>query len=107
MRIRIEDDSERNRYVAYADDRRAGYSTYRREPGLIALDHTDVDERFAGEGIGSALARHALDQARDDGLAVLPFCSFIRSYVERHPAYADLVPEDQRERFGLAPDQPS
>jgi predicted GNAT family acetyltransferase len=107
VRISIEDDAERGRYVARADDRRAGELTYRRTEGRIALDHTGVREDFEGEGVGSALARRALDDAREAGVEVLPFCSFVRSYIERHPDYVDLVPEDQRDRFGLSGDQPS
>ncbi len=105
MRLRVEDEPDRGRYVVYADDRRAGRLTYRRRDDVIALDHTEVDEDFEGEGVGSALVRRALDDARDAGLGVLPFCSFVRSYLERHPDDAALVPEDRRERFGLA-DQP-
>ena len=105
MRIRVEDDPDRGRYQAFADDRRAGYVTYRRVPGRIAFDHTEVDDRFEGEGVGSALVRHVLDEARDQGLGVLPFCPFVRSYIERHPDYIELVPEDQRERFGLGAEE--
>jgi predicted GNAT family acetyltransferase len=43
----------------------------------------------------------ALDSAREQGLAVLPFCPYIRGWVSKHPDYADLVPEGQRARFGL------
>lgn len=106
MRLRVEDDPEHGRYVVYADGRRAGHLSYRREGGVVALDHTEVDEDFEGQGVGSALARRALDDARDAGLGVLPFCSFVRSYLERHPDYVELVPEAQRERFRLG-DQPS
>jgi predicted GNAT family acetyltransferase len=110
VRVRVEDDSERDRYVVYADDARAGYTAYRRVPGKIALDHTEIDERFEGEGVGSALARHVLDEARESGLEVLPFCPFVRSWIERHPDYVELIPAEQRERFGFGPDgadQPS
>jgi hypothetical protein len=33
---------------------------------------------------------------------VLPFCPFIRGYIQRHPAYLDLVPGDRRAEFQLA-----
>jgi predicted GNAT family acetyltransferase len=105
VKLRIEDQPDRSRYVAYAGDRRAGQMTYRREPGVLALDHTVVGEDYEGQGVGSALIRHVLDAARDEGVAVLPFCSFVRSYMERHPEYAELVPAERRAGFGL--DQPS
>lgn len=102
MRIRVEEDQARGRYEVFADDRRAGYTSYRREGGLIAFDHTAIDERFEGEGVGSAMVRKVLDQAREAGLEVLPFCPFVNDWVIRHPEYADLVPADRRERFGLS-----
>lgn len=101
MAIRVDDNSERNRYEVFVDDRRAGYTSYRRRADLIALDHTDVNERFEGQGVGSSLVVRALDDAREQGLAVLPFCPFVNEYIKSHSAYADLVPESERERFGL------
>lgn len=101
MAVRVEDNSERGRYEAFADGRRAGYLTYRRRSDLIALDHTQVEERFEGEGVGSALIVRALEDARAAGIDVLPFCPFANEYIQRHPDYVELVPEAQRERFGL------
>jgi hypothetical protein len=49
------------------------------------------------------LARGALDATREAGSPVLPYCPFIRGYIQRHPAYLDLVPEDRRAEFALAP----
>lgn len=101
MKIRVEDDAERSRYEAFADGERAGYVAYRRRPGLIALDHTEIGDRYEGHGVGSALVVHVLDEAREQGLAVLPFCPFVNEYIQRHPGYAELVPEPERERFAL------
>ena len=101
MAVRVEDNEERSRYEAFVGDRRAGYSNYRRRRDLIALDHTQVDDRFEGQGVGSSLARRALEDAREAGLAVLPFCPFMNDYIVRHPEFADLIPADQRGRFGL------
>jgi hypothetical protein len=42
-----------------------------------------------------------LDDVRKRGLAALPFCPYVRRFIERHPQNLDLVPEEQRERFGL------
>src|SRR6266705_111780 len=80
----------------------AGLVAYSRRGTTISMTHTEVDPAFEGHGYGSVLARGALDAARAEGLAVLPFCPFIRSYIKRHPDYVDLVPADQRSRFELA-----
>ncbi len=99
--ITTADAAERERYEAHADATLAGILQYRRRPALIALVHTEVVPAFEGQGVGGALARAALDDARAGGIAVLPFCPFVNAYIQRHPEYADLVPANLREQFGL------
>lgn len=69
----------------------AGFAAYRRHPDRIVFTHTVVDDAFEGRGVGSTLVRAALDAARDEGLRVVPQCPFVRSFIERHPEYADLT----------------
>ena len=97
----VTDNEGESRYEIRLGDELAGFVTYRRRPGRIAFQHTEVDDRFEGQGIGSKLIRTVLDRARDDDLAVLPFCPFVKAYIERHPEYLELVPEDERAAFGL------
>lgn len=96
----IADNPERQRYEIRVDGEVAGFVQYRLQPGQIAFIHTEVDNRFEGQGLGSKLAAFALDDARERGLAVLPFCPFVKGYIQRHREYADLVPEERRAEFG-------
>jgi predicted GNAT family acetyltransferase len=57
----------------------------------IVFTHTSVPAALEGRGIGSALAKAGLEYARANNLAVVPLCSFVRSYIERKPEYQDLV----------------
>lgn len=92
MSVTISDNADLGQYEArLPSGELAGLAAYQRTGRLIVLTHTEVDERHAGEGIGSALAAGALDGARALGLAVVPLCPFIRAYIGRHPEYADLV----------------
>jgi uncharacterized protein len=95
------DDQTAGRLEMLVGGRRAGYVAYRRRPGAIALTHTEIEPEFEGKGLGGTLIREALSRARAEGLAVLPFCPFVRSYIERHPDQLDLVPEGRREEFEL------
>jgi uncharacterized protein len=99
--VEIRDNPDEERYEATVDGQLAGHSIYRSRPGLIAFVHTEVDEAFEGQGVGSTLVRTELDDARSRGLAVLPFCPFVNAYIERHREYADLVPEGHRAMFRL------
>src|SRR4051812_9357979 len=64
---------------------------YERADGRLILIHTEVPDALAGRGIGSVLARAALDDARVRQLRVVPRCPFVRSYIERHSEYRSLV----------------
>jgi predicted GNAT family acetyltransferase len=90
----VVDAPERGRYELIVDGNVAGFVTYRRERGVITFVHTEVDDAYEGQGLGSTLAAAVLDDARASGLRVKPVCPFIKSYVEEHPEYADLIAPD-------------
>jgi uncharacterized protein len=100
-RIEVADAPDLERYELSVDDEVVGFTAYRARPGLIAFVHTEVDERVQGRGLGDRLIRFALQDARTRGLAVLPFCPFVKAFIERHREFEALVPEPYREQFGL------
>ena len=77
----------------------AGYVTYRDARSGRAFEHTVIATEYQGMGLASQLIRYALDEARATGRNVLPFCPFVRSFIQQHPVYVDLV--GQPERFGI------
>jgi predicted GNAT family acetyltransferase len=89
--IDIEDRPDEGRYVVSVDGQPAGFVAYRLRGDRISIDHTEVDQRFEGRGLGSRLVRHVLDDARARGLRVVPHCPFTANFIETHPAYQDLV----------------
>jgi predicted GNAT family acetyltransferase len=82
--IAIADNAEGKRYEIGVNGELAGFLQYRLRPGLIELVHTEIGEEFEGRGLGSQLISFALDDARERGLAVLPFCPFVNDYMQRH-----------------------
>ena len=97
----VTDVPERGRFEIAVDGVAAGFAEYRRRPGVILFLHTEIDPAHEGAGLGTALVRAALESARAQGLAVLPVCPFVRSFVGRHREYLDLVPVERRAQFGL------
>jgi uncharacterized protein len=100
----VHDAPERDRFEIEVDGALVGFVQYRRKPGVIAFVHTEIDPEREGAGLGSVLVSGALDEARREGAQVLPLCPFVRSFLQRHSEYADLVPEERRAEFGLTGD---
>ena len=91
MTAEVHDEPDQSRFTARVASRLAGVAAYELAEGLITFTHTVVEDDVEGQGVGSALARTALDAARERGLAVFPRCSFIAGWIDRHPDYADLL----------------
>ena len=69
-----------------------GVAQYRREGDSVIFTHTEIDPAQQGQGQGSRLAAHALDDVRRRGLKAVPQCSFIAGYIQRHEKeYGELV----------------
>ena len=81
-----------SRYEGRVDGALAGFAEYQLTDQLVVFTHTEVDPAYEGQGVGSAIARWALDDVRAEGSRkVLPLCPFISGWIARHPDYADLV----------------
>jgi uncharacterized protein len=89
--LTLTNNTERRRFEAILDGRVAGFSTYELEPDRVVFVHTVVRPEFEGQGIGSRLAKFAVDEVRDRGLRIKPICPFIRAYLRRHPEYDEIV----------------
>ena len=101
MAIEVRNQPEQSRYAVFLDDELAGFAAYQQGDGEITLTHTEIDSRFEGKGLGSRLARGVLDDLRGRETPVLPYCRFMRGYIQRHEEYRDLMTADRRAEFGL------
>jgi hypothetical protein len=101
VKATVVDNVQLRRYEIVHDGALAGFAEYERADGVVTFTHTQIDEAFAGKGLASILIKHALDDARAAGAAVLPECPFVRGYIAKHPEYLDLVPEDRRAHYEL------
>ena len=69
-------------HVCVADYRLAGR--------VMQMTHTGVHSSLEGRGIAAALVAEALAHARKHGFKVDPRCSYVRSYMQRHPETLSL-----------------
>jgi len=86
----VRNNSDEHRYELSVDGHLAA-TYYRIADGVITFVHTEVPDALAGRGVGSKLVKGALDQVRAAGLKVVPQCPFVKAYIEKHPAYADML----------------
>ena len=92
MTVEVTRNDDAARYEAYVDGVLAGFAEYQLTDQLVVFTHTEVLPAFEGQGVGSALARAALDDVRDAGVRkVLPLCPFISGWIGKHPDYQPLV----------------
>jgi predicted GNAT family acetyltransferase len=88
--VRVTNNEGEKRYEVRVDGELAGAAYYDAADDLIVFTHTEVDDAYEGQGIGSSLARGALDDVRERGMSIRVKCPFIKKFVDSHDEYADL-----------------
>ena len=99
--VAVTDNPAEHRFEITYGDRLAGFTVYDDRPEGRAFVHTEIDEELEGHGLASQLVRAAMDAMAASGTPVLPFCPYVRSWLEKHPDHLGVVPPDQRAAFGL------
>jgi uncharacterized protein len=90
--IEVRDVPDQSRFEVYVDGRLAGFSAYLLAGDTLTFIHTEVDDAYEGQGVGSALVRQSLDQLRERGdVRVTASCPFVRAWIRKHPDYQDLT----------------
>lgn len=79
------------RYEILLDGEPVGYAEAEDDGAQVVLPHTEVQPRFQGRGLAAVLVGYALEDIRTQGRSVVPACSYVRHFIDRHPEYADLV----------------
>lgn len=87
----VSDNPAEQRYEAHLGEALVGFAEYQRRPPAVVMTHTEVQPAYEGRGFAGVLVRHALDDVRSRGESVVPACSYVRHWIERHPDYSDLL----------------
>lgn len=81
---------EQNRFELALDDGTA-LVAYQKDGDRLVLIHTEVPEQFAGQGVGSRLARGVFELIRASGRKAVVRCPFLKAWVAKHPEYDDII----------------
>jgi predicted GNAT family acetyltransferase len=83
---------ESSRYELVEDGQVVGFADYRDlGDGRLEFPHTVVDPARRGRGLAAELVTGALDDVRSHGATVVPTCWYVERFIDRHPAYQDLL----------------
>ena len=97
----IRDNPDRHRFELDLGGGAIAIAEYNLLRGKIVFTHTEVPPSHEGQGIGSALIRHALASARERGFQVIPICPFFAAYIKKHPEEQGLIDPAYRRALGL------
>lgn len=90
-KTRVVDNPGEDRYEVWAGEKLAGFALYDVRGDLTVFTHTEIDDAFAGQGLGKVLAAGALDDVVAKGRTIVPVCPFIAGYLKKNPGYEDHV----------------
>ena len=90
-KLTITDNAAARRYEARIGEQVVGWVDYGRVRNRLVAIHTEVPPEFGGRGIGSALVKHVVVDARSSGFSITPRCPLFVTWFERHPADRDVL----------------
>ena len=67
------------------------FADYRRDAGRLVIPHVEAPPALRGTGVAGRLMEGVLKAARDEGLKVVPLCSYAAAYMRRHREHQDLL----------------
>ena len=79
------------RFEVLLPDKEYATLSYRWLKGSMVLMHTLVPGPGRGKGIGSVLAKHVLEYAREHNLKIIVYCAFVSKFIKAHPEYKELI----------------
>jgi uncharacterized protein len=83
--ITVVDAPDLDRYEVHVGDQLAGFTEYRLQEGRLVFHHTEIDDAFGGRGLAGKLAAGAMDDVKAKGGSVVPTCSYIEGWLNKHP----------------------
>ncbi|MCA8902498.1 MAG: N-acetyltransferase [Hyphomonas sp.] len=89
--ITREDTPTGGRYVTIVDGHEAEMTFSKAGASRLIIDHTGVPKELGGRGVGVALVKRAVEDARAAGIRIIPLCPFAKAQIEKHPEWQDVL----------------
>ena len=89
--IQHERNGHRGAFFLERDGERLAQMTYTVAGTRVIIDHTDVDDRLRGTGMGRKLVDAAVQWARKENARLMPLCPYAKSVFDKTPDYSDVL----------------
>ena len=89
--IQHEHSGHKGAFYLERDGERLAQMTYTVAGSRVIIDHTDVDDRLRGTGMGRKLVEAAVEWARKENARLMPLCPYAKSVFDKTPAYGDVL----------------
>ncbi|WP_127143959.1 DUF5996 family protein [Pelagibacterium montanilacus] len=89
--IEREENGAKGRYRLVVEGVEAEMTYSRAGEKLLIIDHTEVPTALRGRKVGERLVERAVQDARRDGITIIPLCPFAKAQIERHPEWQDVL----------------
>ncbi|MCD0490658.1 N-acetyltransferase [Pedobacter sp. MC2016-14] len=64
---------------------------YKQKGNKVYLIHTEVPKEQEGQGIAAALVAKTFQYIEENGLKIVPLCTYVAHYLKRHPEWNKIV----------------
>lgn len=91
MNIEHNKSESRGIFKAMDDGSKAGEMTYSRRGEVMVIEHTEVDPKFQGKGVGKQLVKEAVSFSRENAIKIDPECSYAKKVLTRGEEYNDVL----------------
>ncbi len=86
----VQHDLQRQQFWLEPEPGLRGELDYTLAAGLVNFHHTGVHPGLRGQGVAARLVEAGLAWAEAEQRKVRPGCSYVATYLERHPQWAHL-----------------
>jgi len=91
MNIEVKHDELDNRFFTLVNGKEAYLRYMISGNGEMNMIKTYVPPELRGHGLAAEVVKAGLVYAREKGYKVIPSCSYVETYIERHQEYKNLI----------------
>ncbi len=83
-------------FIGNAESPDAYLSFRHKDANTIVAEHTVVSASLRGKGIAGKLAQKLMEYARENNLKIIPVCSYVVGFFEKHSEFKDLLAQNHQ-----------